>query len=78
MATPKAETLGVMQSMLDGGDMPALRKDTVRCQACRVEIDRETGAPVEPVTMENVEATRRYMNQAGQSELSGQVLVGED
>lgn len=68
----KAATLGMMEGLLSEGDMPfSAQGSGVVCQACRVSIDPATGAPLEPVTRDNVDAVRKYMSEAGSNELGG-------
>lgn len=72
----KAATLGMMEGLLgDGGPMPfSSQGDAVTCQACRLPLDPSTGEPLQPASMENVDAVRRYMSDAGAAEMGGQQL----
>jgi len=70
---PDPAAMGMMQEMLAGeGKVPfSAQANAVVCQACRLPIDPETGAPLEPATRENVDAVRQYMTEAGAAELGG-------
>lgn len=68
-------TLEMMGGMLEQDSMPfSAQADAVTCRACRLPIDRATGDPLQPVTQDNVEAVRKYMQESGQAELGGRQL----
>lgn len=76
MAINPMDALG---GMLDGGGEGLVPGggDQVLCTVCDTVIDTQTGEPLEPVTMQNVEAVRQYMSEAGQAEEGGvQLDVG--
>ena len=46
----------------------------IRCQACQLMLDADTGAPVESVTADNVAALQSYEASASEAMFSGQTL----
>lgn len=71
----RAATLGMMGEMLGQEQVPfSAQGESVTCRACRLPIDSQTGEPLQPPTVENVEAVRSYMNEAGAAEMGGQQL----
>lgn len=71
-----ANPFAAMGDLIDGGGaglVPGAGNE-VLCTVCDTVIDATTGEPLEPVTMETVEAVRQYLNEAGQNEEGGVAL----